>query len=234
MRANTAAIGHTAGARGPRLINADAVAAYRRPGTSGTAFALADGVGDDPRAARAAQLAAAAAVRADTDDPAQAILAAQKAVLADEDAADCVLVVALPDGDGYRIGWVGDARAYAAIGNELRQVTTDQTLANHFRARGVTPNPRMEHVVIVSVRTTTPPEIGTTTVPAPEFLVLASDGVHGRVGDDVMLQALRYAPDPAAALVEAATVAGTTDNATALVVQCLPARTGETTIAMAA
>lgn len=234
MRANTAAIGHTAGARGPRLINADAVAAYRRPGASGTAFALADGVGDDPRAARAAQLAAAAAVRAETGDPVEAIFAAQAAVLADEDAADCVLVVALPDGDGYRIGWVGDARAYAAIGNEIRQVTTDQTLANHFRARGVKPNPRMEHVVIVSVRTTTRPEVGTTTVPAPEFLVLASDGVHGRVGDDVMLQALRYASDPARALVEAATLAGTTDNATALVVECLPAKTGETTIAMAA
>jgi protein phosphatase len=230
----TAAIGHTAGARGPRLINADAVAAYRRPGASGTAFALADGVGDDPTAARAAQLAAAAAVRADTDDPAEAILAAQAAVRADAAASDCVLVVALPSGDGYRIGWVGDARGYASIGNEIRQVTTDQTLANHFRARGITPNPRMEHVVVVSVRTTTPSEIGTATVPTPEFLVLASDGVHGRVSDDVMVQALRYAPDPAQALVEAATLAGTTDNATALVVQCLPAKTGETTIAMAA
>ncbi|MGH3880151.1 MAG: hypothetical protein ACRDSK_24265, partial [Actinophytocola sp.] len=53
-------IWRTAGFQGPRTINADAVAAHADP-MGGLVVALADGVGDDRGAARAALLAATAA-----------------------------------------------------------------------------------------------------------------------------------------------------------------------------
>ncbi|WP_424185328.1 PP2C family protein-serine/threonine phosphatase [Actinokineospora sp. G85] len=207
----------TASAQGPREINADAVA------SSSGAYALADGVGDDPRAARAARIAAAAAVRVG-GGAVEAVLAAQAEVLA-EAAGNCVLVVAVPEGDGYDIAWVGDVRAWAWTATGLRRLTTDHTVAQHFRDRGIPTTPRMEHIVTTSVRTARREQVGTARVAGPSLLVLTSDGVHKPLDEPVMTRLLRYSTAPAAALVEAATAAGSTDNATALVVECGDRRT---------
>src|SRR5262245_2835939 len=95
-RPSLAGTWHTAGFQGPRTINADAVASHP-DASGGLVVALADGVGDSPGAARAAVLAATAAVAVPAaEGPAAALRAAHRAVEAEPEAGDCVLVVAQP------------------------------------------------------------------------------------------------------------------------------------------
>ncbi|KAA2247680.1 serine/threonine protein phosphatase [Solihabitans fulvus] len=215
----------TASVAGLRTVNADAVGALRSTATGRMVFALADGIGDDSRAARAARLATDAAVRTPAEDgPAAAVLAAQRVLLARPDAGDCVLVVAMSTVDGgYAIAWVGDARAYRWDGTALRQATADHTIAEYFRDRGLATSARMEHVVTSSVRTATPAAIGSAEIAGPAAgLLLTSDGVHKTVDEDAMLAVLTREPghghERATALVELAAALGGRDNTTALVV----------------
>jgi protein phosphatase len=198
---------HTAGHQGTRTVNADAVASSRG------VVALADGIGDNASAAHAALAAATAAVSvpAAAGVPA-ALIAAREAVRT----GDAVLVVAQPCRGGYRIGWVGDVRAYAWDGAALRQLTRDHTLAQYFRDHGEPVTARMEHLVTTSVRTATPDRFGSTET-AATGLLLTSDGVHKTLSDERMTDILRYAPNPAEALIQAAVAAGARDNATAVV-----------------
>jgi serine/threonine protein phosphatase PrpC len=187
----------TASHQGTREVNADAVAAVNG------VVALADGIGDHKSSAHAALLAATAA--------------AHEAVTA----GDCVLVVAQPFRGGYRIGWVGDVRAYSWDGTELRQLTKDHTLAQYFRDLGEEVTPRMEHVVTTSVHTAPPHRYGTTETSATN-LVLTTDGVHKTLTDEAMTTILRHASNPADELVLAAHMAGARDNATAVVLTDAP------------
>ncbi|TDV55169.1 PP2C family protein-serine/threonine phosphatase [Actinophytocola oryzae] len=202
----------TASRQGGRAVNADAVA------SCGGTVALADGIGDDITAANAALLAANAAVGVPAaGGPASALAAAHEAVTA----GDCVLVVAQPFEGGYRIGWVGDVRAYAWDGTTLRRLTTDHTLAQYFRDHGEDVTPRMEHLVTTSVRTAPASRYGLTETSATSLL-LTSDGVHRYLTDEEMAALLREAPNPADALVRAAGEAGARDNATAAVLAGAP------------
>jgi protein phosphatase len=202
----------TASHQGTRAVNADAVAA------ANGVVALADGVGDDLTAAHAALLAATAAVGVPAAaGPSAALQAAHEAVTA----GDCVLVVAQPFGDGYRIGWVGDVRAYAWDGSALRPLTKDHTLAQYFLDRGEEVTPRMAHVVTTSVHTAPASRYGTAETSATA-LVLTTDGVHKTLTDEAMATVLRHAPNPAEALVRAAHAAGARDNATAVVLTGAP------------
>jgi len=208
----------TAGFQGPRATNADAVASHT-DASGGLVVALADGVGDSPEAARAALLAATAAVAVPASEgPSAALAAARRAVEADPDAGDCVLVVAQPNGAGYRLAWVGDVRAYAWDGRHLLQLTTDHTLAQYFRDRGSVPVPSMEHQVLTSVRTAAADEYGLSSLSTPIRLLLTSDGVHKTLTHEAMTEIVRTSLDPASALVAAARAAGTRDNTTAAVV----------------
>ena len=210
----THAAWHSASARGPRSVNADAAGAYGEPAV----FALADGVGDSAAAAEAARLAVSAAVRT-TASPVDALLVAQGAVRS-ASTGDCVLVVASPAASGYRIGWVGDVRAYAWDGATLRQLTRDHTLAQYFRDRGQPAALHLEHLVTTSVRTAGATEFGRAAVHRPAGLLLTSDGVHKRLPLAAMSELLRRPGNSAQALIDAALAAGGTDNATALLVEC--------------
>jgi protein phosphatase len=202
----------TASDRGAREVNADAVAAAHG------VVALADGIGDDLTAAHAALQAATAAVSVPAAaGPVAALSAAHEALLA----GDCVLVVAQPFHGGYRIGWVGDVRAYAWDGRELRQLTTDHTLAQYFRDHGGDITPRMEHLVTTSVHTASASRYGATETSATS-LVLTTDGVHRTLTAEAMTTILRHASNPAEALVQAAHMAGARDNATAVVLTGAP------------
>jgi protein phosphatase len=210
---------HTASAQGPRERNADAVSAYALAGAPGITFALADGVGDDPGAGRAAQTAAAAAARTPVGEgPVAGILNAQRALHELGGTGDAVLVVAMPFEGGYRIAWVGDARAYAWNGSMVRRLTVDHTLAEYFRSRHQPYTPRMEHMVTTSVRTTKPGEIGTSEV-VGGGLLLTSDGVHKVLPPATIDELLADPARSAAALVETAIAIGGSDNATALFVE---------------
>jgi len=210
---------HTASAQGPRSVNADAVAAFARAGQD-IVFALADGVGDAAGAAHAARVAASAAARTPAaEGPVAAVVAAQRAVRDLPGGGDCVLVVAIPfsDGLGFRIAWLGDARAYSWTPGALVQLTTDQTLAQYFRDHGEVPAPHMEHVVTASVRTAEAAEIGIAEVHSGGLL-LTSDGVHKTLTAETMLETLAEPDHAAALLVETAITSGGSDNATAIVV----------------
>jgi protein phosphatase len=126
-----------------------------------------------------------------------------------------VVAVARVEG-GFDVAWAGDARAYASDGEDVVQLTTDHTVAEYFRSRGVVPQPRLEHVVTNTVRHATPENIGRATTRAPR-LVLASDGVYGPLGHSG-IEAIMTGHASADRLVRAALYAGGTDNATALVV----------------
>lgn len=215
---------HTASVTGLRRVNADAATAFTNPVTQDVVFALADGIGDDSAAARAAEVAASVAARAPADEgPVSAVLTAQLALRAQGGHGDCVLVVALPctgeGGPGYRIGWVGDVRAYLLADGRLRQLTTDHTLAQYLRDRGQPTSPRMEHLVTTSVRTVRPHEVGSTEIRGPGTLLLTSDGVHKYLTTRQMHAVLARRPaQPARALVQTAIRLGGSDNATATVI----------------
>ncbi|NKQ56912.1 serine/threonine protein phosphatase [Amycolatopsis sp. K13G38] len=208
---------HSASARGPRSVNADAASGFGEP----PVFAVADGIGDSPAAARAARIAVSAAVLTSAG-PVDSLLAAQGAVSGDPSSGDCVLVVAVPYAGGYHIGWVGDVRAYAWDGASLRQLTHDHTLAQYFRDRGQDASPQMEHMVTTSVRTAGATRFGLTALRRPAGLLLTTDGVHKRLPPATMAELLRRPSNSARSLVDAALAAGGTDNATALLVECEP------------
>ncbi|PPK66456.1 serine/threonine protein phosphatase [Actinokineospora auranticolor] len=208
-------IWHVAGTLGHRHVNADAAASRRTPDGEMT-FALADGIGDDPTAARAARVAAATAVLAG-GTPREAVLAARDAVrtLA---AGDCVLVVAQSTPDGFRIAWAGDTRAYTWDGRTLTQLTADHTVGQYFRDRGVQVAPRLDAVVTSSVRTAGESgAVGQVDHYRPATLLLTTDGIHKRLDAARIAEILGTATNPAAALVRAAE--NGSDNATAIVVE---------------
>lgn len=223
----TGASGASASRRGPRSINADAVACATDPATGCSAFVVADGVGDQLLAARAARTAATVSAHVGAHSGAHAgILAAQQELLREfaESGADSVLVVAVLPGDGgpWDIAWVGDCRAYRWNGRVLHQITTDHTVAEYLRAQGHQPAPRMSHLVTTSVRTARPETIGrAATGVSSGRLLLSTDGVHKRLGIAVVKSVLATAATPELAantLVDTAIRDGGTDNSTALVV----------------
>lgn len=193
--------------RGPRTHNADAYAVGRRT------FVLADGVGDTAAAADAAWAAARAAAL--LFDPVAAVLAARDALQVHSGDAVIVVAVARPGG-GFDVAWAGDARAYASDGSDLVQLTTDHTVAEYLRSRGIVAQPRMEHVVTNTVRLATVETIGRASTRAG-CVALVSDGVYGPLGRDG-IEAIMSGHATAQRLVRAAMYAHGTDNATALVV----------------
>lgn len=219
--------------KGPRAVNADALATRTDTDTGRTAFAVADGIGDHLLAARAARLVArTAATSAVRLGAVRGLLRAQRELISqfEQAHADAVLVVAVyPPADGDEevgeIAWVGDCRAYRWNGRVLHQVTTDHTLAEFWRSQGRRPTARMEHIVTGSARTAGENDIGHARIGAgPGRLLLSSDGVHKSLELTAIKDLLAGAASPADAarsLVGAAREHGSTDNATALVVDRL-------------
>jgi serine/threonine protein phosphatase PrpC len=203
----------TASRQGGRKFNADAVGAHDM------VFALADGIGDTMWAAEAARVATDVAARTPAvAGPVEAILAAQRALEAMHTGADCVLVVAMGD----QIAWVGDVRAYGWDGTQLVQLTSDQTLAEYFRAHNSIPTPRMEHVVTNSLRHTRRDQIGLVTARNCTAILLSSDGVHKTVSSQIIEGILAETDTTAhtrvSTLVDTAMLMGATDNSTALMI----------------
>jgi PPM family protein phosphatase len=214
-------------ARGPRVVNADAIAVHADAETGLTGYVVADGVGDSTEAANAARLAADTAARAaGSVGPVDAIRAAQWALRGASTAGDTVLAVAVPRPDPEHgwcdVAWVGDCRVYHWNGRVLEQVTTDHTVAEHYRSRGLATLPRMEHLVTTSVRTVRPGRTGhCRTGLGRGRLLLCSDGVHKVLSAPRLraeLDSAAPAGEVAARLVAAAHELGGRDNATALVV----------------
>lgn len=176
---------------GSRRNNADSYATAVDDTTGVAAFAVADGIGDSLRAARAAAIAARAAVDTAITGGAVAGLLAARDMLADQDLldlGDTVMVVAValpasaaPEGDiTWNVAWVGDCRAYLDRGGVLRQVTRDHTQGQYLRDRGRTEAvaSRFDHIVVTTVGSADSDTLGKADVAGVKGrLVLVSDGV---------------------------------------------------------
>jgi serine/threonine protein phosphatase PrpC len=232
---------------GPREHNADAIGMYVSITGHEQAWAVADGIGDDTLAARAARYAAITGTSVAARHGSAAGLLAATDIVRGLDGPDTVMVLATPwpdtDGGGWDIVWTGDCRAYdydPATGL-LRLLTADHTRGEQIRTtfaeRYRTEPAELEelaaahdHVVYSSVGTATASTLGQTTMIGPRRrLLLTSDGIHQAVPHRSIATIARIFTDPevcARKLTLAARYFGGRDNTTALVIDPQPAVAG--------
>jgi PPM family protein phosphatase len=132
-------------------------------------------------------------------------------------------------GDHAVLAHVGDSRAYLLRGRQLRQLTEDHTLVNAYLQAGIlTPEdagaPDLRNMLLRALGLEEAVTVDTRAVgiaPGDTFL-LASDGLHGVVADDVVAAVLLAERDPtraAAVLIGLANDAGGPDNITVVLVR---------------
>jgi serine/threonine protein phosphatase PrpC len=138
------------------------------------------------------------------------------------------IVAALVNGSRIVVGHVGDSRAYCLRDGRLRQMTEDDTWLNAILGAGgvaaATDHP-MRHVLTsgIGMRVDVEPSLIEEELHRGEHWLMCTDGVHGSLDASALERALSRssAADAANAAVESALAAGTSDNATALVL-CVP------------
>ena len=209
---------------------------------------VCDGVGGHAGGARAATLAsdAAAAVLDAADGPTparQAVEAAHRAVRGGQVDPGChemattvTAARALGHGRGWVVAHVGDSPAWRVADGAAVQVTVDHTVAGQLLAEGaIGPAAAAHHpgrrfvTRVAGAREGVEPDVVEVDLAPGAALVVATDGVADVLGPAELAAVVGAAPDASAAasaLVRAATVAGTTDDATVAVVRAEPAGAG--------
>ena len=135
------------------------------------------------------------------------------------------LTVAGALGNDLIIGHVGDSRAYLLRGSELRQLTTDHTLAQALIDAGVAnrddPASRsMRHVLTAAVGSLgqeVDPQVQRFKLQRGDQLLLCTDGLTETVEDSTIASVMRKAKSPQRAcqdLVDLALAGGGSDNVT--------------------
>jgi serine/threonine protein phosphatase PrpC len=196
------------------------------------------------RAARAAGVLLAEALRDDRRDPAAAVGAAMAAAhqaveqLAPVNRADradpaCTLVSAIYRNDELTVGWLGDSRAYWLSSEEELQLTSDnswaaeQVAAGALSAEAAAADPRAHSITrwVGTDAPEAPPQIVTFRPAEPGLLVLCSDGLwnYAQRPSDLarIVRQLPAAASPLAIsrwLADSALKAGGHDNITVAVV----------------
>jgi serine/threonine protein phosphatase PrpC len=142
----------------------------------------------------------------------------------------CTACGVLPDGT-FRIGHVGDSRAYLLRDGALAQVTRDHTwVQREVDAGRLSPRQarthRLAHIITraLGVDAAEDPEIVAGALVPGDLLLLATDGLTGMVSDRRLARILRSTLSPqeaAATLIEEANAAGGADNVTAVLVRAL-------------
>jgi serine/threonine protein phosphatase PrpC len=132
-------------------------------------------------------------------------------------------------GDRIHIGSVGDSRAYIFSRGKLALLTQDQTWVAEVGARlglsedALKKHP-MRHVLTMAVGSTDDLRVFFTTVQVyvGDQILLCSDGLHGVLPEEILLDALdseKTLPDKCHYLVEAAKNKGGPDNVTVVLIQ---------------
>jgi serine/threonine protein phosphatase PrpC len=134
------------------------------------------------------------------------------------------IVAGLVDGARLTIGHVGDSRAYRLRGRRLQQMTQDDTWANALRAAGangsIAEHP-MRHVLTngIGMRADLTLAVAEEPLVLGEHWLICTDGVHSYLDQGALDRSFDAASAEAAAqlAVQSALLAGTSDNATAVV-----------------
>jgi len=129
---------------------------------------------------------------------------------------------------------VGDSRCYRLKGNELEQLTRDQTVAQDLVDSGILPRENLQrspfaHVLSSSIGGRTQPvvtrhQLG---VPGGEAILLCTDGLTKHVSDDQIrerLMNMTSSEQACRALMDDALAGGGTDNITVIVLRAQPIR----------
>jgi DNA primase len=237
-----------AGRQGNRGHRTDAVATSHDPAAGRQAWALADGIGDDPVSAdaarMAAQIAAHAAARTTPTAGIQAARATLNTVYAGQptqQAGDAAIIVATTGqrtGEnyiGFEIAWSGNCRAYTLTGDDLVQLTDDHTLAQQLRCEGqdIPTGSDLEHLLTASARSGT---IAHTTLPAPAgTLLLCTAGIYRHADPRHLTAALGPIRDPQATATRLITGLPTNarDNAAVLLLRTPPTHTQQKSVTAA-
>lgn len=140
------------------------------------------------------------------------------------------IVCALVTRNRASIGSVGDSRVYLLAGDDLEQVTTDDswaaTILAHdpdVKAEDIAQHP-MRNVLtnVLGGRPTVEAHVSERVLSGGETLLLCSDGVHGAVEPADLTRILQTVPGEAEAaqqIVDLALERGSRDNVTALVIR---------------
>jgi serine/threonine protein phosphatase PrpC len=139
------------------------------------------------------------------------------------------LVVLLLRAGHFATLWCGDSRAYLLRSDALVQITRDHSLVQALIDQGaITPEEAEGHpqsnIIMRAIgagEDSAELDKAVGTVEPGDIFLLCSDGLT-KVLDDASIARLMSAPDPAAALLDAALASGARDNVTAVVVR-LPA-----------
>lgn len=201
---------------GGRTVNADRAAVFVDDALGDVvAWAVGDGIGDRPGAAR---LAADTAVRLAVGHrlgAVDALLAAGQLLRDHQERTgsegNAVMVPGIargePDVYGHELAWGGDCRRYGLREGQLVQLTVEHTSAERARTReqfgdlDTAPDWlhqrtfRLEHILTTSAATAT--EIGTASATDQRtLLVLTSDGVQKPIPHDVLTELVIGTADP--------------------------------------
>jgi serine/threonine protein phosphatase PrpC len=137
------------------------------------------------------------------------------------------VVAALVLGDRVTIVSVGDSRMYRMRNGALELLTRDDTwlasVLGQEEAEGADPQHPLRHVLtsVVGTKDDVKPGAREEQLESGDRFLLCTDGVHGRLDSAALTSVLAEsasASDGAANLVNEAITRGTTDNATALVI----------------
>lgn len=140
------------------------------------------------------------------------------------------VVAVLVVGDRITLASVGDSRIYRLRQGALEQLTKDDTwlasVLGEQQAEDADPQHPLRHVLtsVVGTRDDVKPGSREEQLVAGDRFVLCTDGVHGRLDSTALtdlLAAAASAADGASTLVNEAITRGTSDNATALVIDVL-------------
>ncbi len=215
-----------------RAQNEDAYGEHPR-----SVYVVADGMGGHPGgevASRTAVHALLSSVDGPIDDWADAFRRLNEQVRIASRArgfnrAGTALVMAVMDAGLLTIAHVGDSRAYRCRGFELQKLTKDHSVRQDLLSSGIDVASLADRGMALHALTRhiggegehAMADVASLAPLAGDRVLLCTDGVHGQLGEDVMVDAL-CAPTCAAAaqaLVELADEAGGRDNATATVIE---------------
>lgn len=160
------------------------------------------------------------------------IKAAQNAVITKAPGGGTTLTAALVLGEQVTIGHVGDTRLYYIYPDgRMETMTKDHSLVKRLLDLGqITEEEAKNHpnknVLYRALGQAEPfrPDIQTTPIPKPGFILICSDGLWGSVDDEDMFRMITGEANPAIAaqnLVDAANLAGGPDNISTILIKLM-------------